>query len=62
MSLCSQANPFVGVVVWALLLSCCFAVSVAKRKSGWEICGSSWFSGFLFVLLSFRFEVFVRAN
>ena len=43
MSLCPKANPFVGVVVWALPLFCCFAVSVAKRKSGWGICGSSCF-------------------
>ena len=45
MSLCPKANLFVGVVVWALPRSFCFAVSLAKRKSGWGICGSSWFSG-----------------
>ena len=43
MSLCPKANPFVGVVVWALPRSFCFAVSLAKRKSGRGICGSSWF-------------------
>ena len=37
LSLCPEANLFVGVVVWALPRCCCFA------ESGWGICGSSWF-------------------
>ena len=49
MSLCPKTNPSVGVIVWALPLSCCFAVSVAKHKSGWWISGSSWFSGCCFL-------------
>ena len=62
MSLCPKANPFVGVVVWALPLFCCFAVSVAKRKSGWGICGSSWFFGFLVFCGCYDLPFFVRAN
>ena len=35
---------FVGVFCWAWpRSSCCFVDLETKRKSGWGICGSSWF-------------------
>ena len=52
--LCPLANRFCGCLVWArapffdcvsgfLLFILLFPL--AKRKSGWGICGSSWFGG-----------------
>ena len=40
----SYGKSFVCVFCWAWpRSSCCFAAFETKRKSGWGICGSSWF-------------------
>ena len=40
----SYGKSFVGVFCWAWpCSSCCFVALETKRKSGWGICGSSWF-------------------
>ena len=40
----SYGNSFVVVFCWAWpRSSCCFVALETKRKSGWGICGSSWF-------------------
>ena len=40
----SYGKSFVGVFCWAWpRSSCCFVDLETKRKSGWGICGSSWF-------------------
>ena len=40
----SYGKSIVGVFCWAWpRSSCCFVALETKRKSGWGICGSSWF-------------------
>ena len=50
-----QISSFVLVFVGPCPVLCCFAVLlVAKRKSGWGICGSFLVAFFLFVWFVFR--------
>ena len=63
--LCPLANRFCGCCVWAPAPFFCvwFVVLVvllfplAKRKSGWGICGSSWFGGLVCFFWFFYFDL-----
>ena len=53
----SHGKSFLLVLLFGLLPRCfCFAVFLTKHKSGWAICGSSWWCvsvGDLFVMIAY---------